>query len=622
MENKYKNLDNYKFLETIGEGTFGKVKKVLFLPTGKELAVKIIIKKILKQKMENVAFHELEIIKQLNNFNVIYVYEIIEDEKNYYIITEFYSNGELFEYIVKKKRLSKLESQKFFFQLINGVEYIHSKNICHRDLKPENILLDENNNYIKIIDFGLSNFYNKEENHFLKTKCGSPSYAAPELIIDSEYDGFKTDIWCCGIILYVFLVGYLPFEGENNQELFENILKCQPFFPENINEDEKNFIMRFLNIDPKKRIEIEEIKNSEFYLKGKEICGIEYEKKCLDVCRMRMKNKKKNMLKIINSCSNINNIKMKKFENNSKKNLMINANENLKTLESKFNSDRLNNNNKKSTRLNFNKLKFNHSNKNVKISRLSPFISPLRTGENIDYNLLFNKNNLNLSPKFINNNNNIFDIEKNKKFTNIITPIVFRKKSNNKKNNNLNIFKINSNYNSLISINDNSNNSKNNINNDKHFITNFSPKNLKKNFKFYLGDYNSENKKINNIYINSNKNNNKNNKNLILPTEPKDNIINNINNNIIYNINIKFNNNVDNNIDFTNKINKINLKELSKKNKVNYSRNKNIENKINLNGFLFSSQSKTDKNISIRNIINNNNKNNNNNILPKLNANF
>ena len=605
MENEYKNLNNYKFLETIGEGTFGKVKKVLFLPTGKEMAIKIIIKKILKKKMENVTFHELEIIKQLNNFNVIYVYEIIEDEKNYYIITEFYSDGELFEYIVKKRRLNKIESQKFFFQLINGIEYIHSKNICHRDLKPENILLDENNNYIKIIDFGLSNFYNKEENHLLTTKCGSPSYAAPELIIDSVYDGFKSDIWCCGIILYVFLVGYLPFEGENNQELFENILKCQPFFPDYINEDEKNFVMRFLNTDPKKRIDIEEIKKNEFYLKGKEICGIQYEKKCLDVFRMRMKNKKKNFLKIINSCSNINNIKMKKLENNNldyKKNFNINDNENIKTLENNFNSDRINNfiHNQKNTKMNFNKLKFNHSNKNVKITRLSPFISPLRTGENVNYNLLFKNNNL--SPKFI-KNNNFFVPEKNKKLTKIITPIVFRKNYHNNKKNNINLFNINSNYNSLISINDNCNN------NDKHFVTNFSPKNLKK-LNFYLGDYNSENKKNNNIYNNNNSiNNNKNNKTLILPTETKDNFISNTNNNIVYNINIKLNNknNINNNIDLITSTNKINLKEFSKRNKVNYSRNKNFENKLNLKGILYSSQSKTD---------------NKNNILPRLNGNF
>lgn len=144
----YSNLKNYKFKETIGEGTFGKVKKVLFIPTQEIFAVKIINKKILKKKMENIVFKELDIIKKFNHFNVIYVYEIIEDIENYYIIMEYCERGELFEYIVQKQRISKNEAYKFFFQLINGIEYIHSKKICHRDLKPENILLDKNK-YIK-----------------------------------------------------------------------------------------------------------------------------------------------------------------------------------------------------------------------------------------------------------------------------------------------------------------------------------------------------------------------------------------------------------------------------------------------------------------------------------------
>ena len=274
----YSDLNNYVMKKDIGEGNFGKVKLAEFKPTGEEFAIKILNKKKIKKQMKNVMLRENEIITKLNHINVVFVYKIIDTPEDYYIVMEYCKLGELFDYIVEKKRLDEEEAAVFFYQLINGVEYIHSKGIAHRDLKPENLLLTEDK-VLKIIDFGLSHEFNEEE--FLKTKCGSPSYAAPEILAKPKYDGFKIDIWCCGIILYAMLCGYLPFEGDdenesNNYKLFKNILECEPEMPDFLSRKSANLIKRILNPDPEKRITIEKIKKHPFYSKGKKLCKIDY----------------------------------------------------------------------------------------------------------------------------------------------------------------------------------------------------------------------------------------------------------------------------------------------------------------------------------------------------------
>ena len=308
-ENNYLDISNYVFQKDIGEGNFGKVKLGIFKPTGEEFAIKILNKNKIKIKMKNSIFKENEIITRFNHINVVYVFHILEDVQNYYIIMEYCKHGELFDYIVKKEKLSEEESSIFFYQLINGIEYIHSKGISHRDLKPENLLLAENN-ILKIIDFGLSHEFEGDE--LLKTKCGSPSYAAPEIICCPFYDGFKVDIWCSGIILYAMLCGYLPFEGDNNNLLFQNILNCDPEFPEFLSDLSKDIIIQILNPDPDARITIDEIKKHKFYLKGKKLCNIDYEN--IENCVIKKRNTfTKNNIKIIK-----NNIKIKNFETEKK----------------------------------------------------------------------------------------------------------------------------------------------------------------------------------------------------------------------------------------------------------------------------------------------------------------
>ena len=276
MSEGYSDIKNYSFQKDIGEGNFGKVKLGIYKPTGEEFTIKVLNKDKIKIKMKNSIFKENQIITKFNHINVIYVFKILEDKENFYIIMEYCKHGELFDYIVKNEKLSEEEASIFFYQLINGIEHIHSKGISHRDLKPENLLLDENN-ILKIIDFGLSHEFFGEGDELLKTKCGSPSYAAPEIICCPFYDGFKVDVWCSGIILYAMLCGYLPFEGDDNDTLFKNILECDPEFPEFLSDISKDIIIKILKPDPEKRITIEDIKKHNFYLMGKILCTIDYD---------------------------------------------------------------------------------------------------------------------------------------------------------------------------------------------------------------------------------------------------------------------------------------------------------------------------------------------------------
>ena len=284
------DINNYIIKEDLGEGNFGKIKLAIYIPTGDKYAVKILNKETIKQKMKNIAFKENEIITRFNHINIINVFELIENSENYYIVMELCEKGELFDYIVSKKKLSEEEASMFFYQLINGVSYLHSKGISHRDLKPENLLLT-NEKILKIIDFGLSHEF--DENILLKTKCGSPSYAAPEIIKGKQYNGFKVDIWCCGIILYAMVCGYLPFEGETNKELFKSIIECNPQYPDFLSNNCKKLIKKILVVDFNKRIEIDEIQKSEFYLKGKKLCKKNYDIDLEELDKKSYINKKK-----------------------------------------------------------------------------------------------------------------------------------------------------------------------------------------------------------------------------------------------------------------------------------------------------------------------------------------
>jgi len=275
ISKEYK-IGNYMIKYTLGQGTFGKVKLGIYLPNDEKVAIKILEKNRITEKDDEIRVkREFDMISQFNHPNVILVAEIFESEDSFYSVMEFCEGGELFNYIVKKNRLSEEESAFFFFQLINGLEYIHSLGIVHRDLKPENLLLTSDH-ILKIIDFGLSNYFKENQEPLLSTPCGSPCYASPEMVAGKKYDGFKIDVWSCGIILYAMLCGYLPFEDNENEVLFKKILECELEFPDYVKDLSIDLISKILVTDPQKRITIPKIKEHPFYLKGKEIFEQEF----------------------------------------------------------------------------------------------------------------------------------------------------------------------------------------------------------------------------------------------------------------------------------------------------------------------------------------------------------
>ena len=294
VKNK-KLIEDYVIKDTIGKGTFSVVKLGEHIKTKTKVAIKILDKEKIKTKEDLTRIkREIKILSILDHPNIIKTYKISETPKKYYIIMEYCEGGELFDYIVEKERLDEFESSIFFYQLINALDYIHSKGVAHRDLKPENLLLSQNKN-IKIIDFGLSNFFETGIGG-LATPCGSPSYASPEIIKGEIYDGFKIDVWASGIILFAMLCGYLPFDddeeeekeeshdkryfsqsntnnkeekSEDNEVLFQKILEGKIEFPDYLSDVAIDLIKKMLVVEPEDRIELDEIKKHKFYRMGK-----------------------------------------------------------------------------------------------------------------------------------------------------------------------------------------------------------------------------------------------------------------------------------------------------------------------------------------------------------------
>lgn len=231
--------------------------------TGEKVAVKILEKDKIQDvaDVERVA-REIHILKIVRHPNVIQLYEIIETEKQLYLIMEQCGGGELFDYIVAHHKVKEKKACLFFQQIISGIDYISKLGIVHRDLKPENLLLDFDDN-IKLIDFGLSNTYKKAET--LKTACGSPCYAAPEMIEGKRYIGTRVDIWSAGVILFAMICGFLPFEDPNTSNLYKKILSADYHIPSFVSESAKDLLNSILNTDPEKRFTIEQIREHPWY---------------------------------------------------------------------------------------------------------------------------------------------------------------------------------------------------------------------------------------------------------------------------------------------------------------------------------------------------------------------
>ncbi|XP_027004840.1 MAP/microtubule affinity-regulating kinase 3 isoform X3 [Tachysurus fulvidraco] len=250
------HIGNYRLLKTIGKGNFAKVKLARHILTGREVAIKIIDKTQLNPTSLQKLFREVRIMKILNHPNIVKLFEVIETEKTLYLVMEYASGGEVFDYLVAHGRMKEKEARAKFRQIVSAVQYCHQKHIVHRDLKAENLLLDADMN-IKIADFGFSNEFTLGNK--LDTFCGSPPYAAPELFQGKKYDGPEVDVWSLGVILYTLVSGSLPFDGQNLKELRERVLRGKYRIPFYMSTDCENLLKRFLVLNPIKRGTLEQI---------------------------------------------------------------------------------------------------------------------------------------------------------------------------------------------------------------------------------------------------------------------------------------------------------------------------------------------------------------------------
>ncbi|XP_057512366.1 CBL-interacting protein kinase 18-like [Actinidia eriantha] len=269
MDNKGTVLmERYELGRLLGQGTFAKVYYARNVQAGQSVAIKVIDKeKILRVGLIDQIKREISIMRLVRHPNIVQIFEVMATKTKIYFVMEYAKGGELFNKVAKGK-LKEEVARKYFQQLINAVDFCHSRGVYHRDLKPENLLLDENEN-LKVSDFGLSALAeSKHQDGLLHTTCGTPAYVAPEVINRRGYDGEKADVWSCGVILFVLLAGYLPFHDSNLMEMYRKIgkaeYKCPNWFPAEV----RKLLLRILDPNPNTRISIAKIKETSWFKKG------------------------------------------------------------------------------------------------------------------------------------------------------------------------------------------------------------------------------------------------------------------------------------------------------------------------------------------------------------------
>lgn len=261
-------MQRYEVGKILGQGTFAKVYHARNILTSQSVAIKVIDKdKIFKVGLMEQIKREISVMKLVRHPNIVQLYEVMATKSKIYFVLEYVKGGELFNKIVKGK-LREDAGRKYFQQLVSAVDFCHSRGVYHRDLKPENLLVDENGN-LKISDFGLSALAeSRRQDGLLHTTCGTPAYVAPEVISRKGYDGAKVDTWSCGVILFVLMAGYLPFQDSNLMEMYRKIgkadFKCPPWFP----SDVRKLVSRILDPNPRSRMPITKIVECFWFKKG------------------------------------------------------------------------------------------------------------------------------------------------------------------------------------------------------------------------------------------------------------------------------------------------------------------------------------------------------------------
>uniref|UniRef100_A0A4W4FGT5 Maternal embryonic leucine zipper kinase n=1 Tax=Electrophorus electricus TaxID=8005 RepID=A0A4W4FGT5_ELEEL len=266
VDNASELLKYYEVYETIGSGGFAKVKLGRHILTGEKVAIKIMDKKDLGDDLPRVKM-EMEAMKNLSHQHVCRLYHIIETASRIYMVIEYCPGGELFDYIVAKDRLSEEETRVFFRQIISALAYVHSQGYAHRDLKPENLLIDEGHN-LKLIDFGLCARPKGGLGYELMTCCGSPAYAAPELIQGKAYIGSEADVWSMGVLLYALLCGYLPFDDDNCMVLYRKITSGHYKNPHWLSPGSILLLNQMMQVEPKRRLTVRQLLDHPWVMKG------------------------------------------------------------------------------------------------------------------------------------------------------------------------------------------------------------------------------------------------------------------------------------------------------------------------------------------------------------------
>jgi serine/threonine protein kinase len=261
-------MKKYEMGKMLGQGTFAKVYHARNIETSQSVAIKVTDKeKVLKGGLTDQIQREISVMKLVKHPNIVQMYEVMATKTKIYFVLEHVKGGELFNK-VQRGRLKEDAARKYFQQLICAVDYCHSRGVYHRDLKPENLLLDEDSN-LKISDFGLSTISEcKRHDGLLHTSCGTPAYVAPEVINRKGYDGAKADIWSCGVILFVLLAGYLPFQDKNLMTMYKKIGKAEFKCPSWFSTDIRRLLLRILDPNPSTRVSIEKIMTHPWFRKG------------------------------------------------------------------------------------------------------------------------------------------------------------------------------------------------------------------------------------------------------------------------------------------------------------------------------------------------------------------
>nr|AOF42829.1 CBL-interacting protein kinase 2 [Triticum aestivum] len=261
-------MGKYEMGKMLGQGTFAKVYHARNIETSQSVAIKVTDKeKVLKGGLTDQIKREISVMKLVKHPNIVQMYEVMATKTKIYFVLEHVKGGELFNK-VQRGRLKEDAARKYFQQLICAVDFCHSRGVYHRDLKPENLLLDENSN-LKVSDFGLSTISEcRRLDGLLHTSCGTPAYVAPEVINRKGYDGAKADIWSCGVILFVLLAGYLPFQDKNLMNMYKKIGKAEFKCPSWFSSDIRRLLLRILDPNPSTRISIERIMEHPWFRKG------------------------------------------------------------------------------------------------------------------------------------------------------------------------------------------------------------------------------------------------------------------------------------------------------------------------------------------------------------------